>query len=710
MLLDENLFETQGSRLSFREFVDYLNSIGNGYHNFSRVKGDNGSGYRYTLSKPLTDEQKDYLSKYSNVDFGTAQYKYAPEIKYSTVILLDRMNKVEEDIVKTKSGKWANKGKEGTHGEFKTKKAAREQQKAMFARGFKEDMSDKDEVKAIRKDMTKLGMKPRKSAKEMTDFLTKLKEKRKGTLKEDVSNSLRNDLDNLGTLNDIYIENDSETNLTIVSFNYNPELNRRDVRNSVDKIFKKYNLKNIDMPEWSSEGYYYFVLGDVSTPTDIDGTLDKKELKEDIDYTKEDYLFKPYWYFTLHGVTPGSLPKYVNVWGSFETPNGTYFATSDVINSNDLQEFEIKEQKPNVEDIPENVRISIQKFLEKPLTTADKKVAMTESVLQDIQSEHERIRKEYGQEVYDALDEYIDLGNDLSKVLFNESEWNKFKDWLKDTKNITLSITESKKDSSKPDLEYWKKIKNTIESQMASAKKNMEENSDNPKLADGYKKIVKSYEDMLPELNDRIKSLSESFEDEHLGTETNISQENLSDTGLSTMVNALISDELEAIDGYNSAIVTFETEGKSDYTNIMRDIINEEQTHIGQLQKILDELKAGTIQNIKDGQIEAGEQLAETETPIDENVELNKKIEENSDNNYKSVVIKDQSRDAEYYFNLVDISLSETDLNGYIKYCITDSGFDSNHFQELVDCERINDDNDLVRPIFIYTLYNKYYR
>ena len=99
MLLDENLFETQGSRLSFREFVDYLNSIGNGYHNFSRVRGDKGSGYRYTLSKPLTDEQKDYLSKYSNVDFGTAQYKYAPEIKYSTVILLDRMNKVEEDIV-----------------------------------------------------------------------------------------------------------------------------------------------------------------------------------------------------------------------------------------------------------------------------------------------------------------------------------------------------------------------------------------------------------------------------------------------------------------------------------------------------------------------------------------------------------------------------------------------------------------------------------
>lgn len=47
------------------------------------------------------------------------------------------MKLIKEDIEKTKSGKWVNRGKEGTHGEFKTKKTAREQQKAMFARGFK---------------------------------------------------------------------------------------------------------------------------------------------------------------------------------------------------------------------------------------------------------------------------------------------------------------------------------------------------------------------------------------------------------------------------------------------------------------------------------------------------------------------------------------------------------------------------------------------
>lgn len=43
---------------------------------------------------------------------------------------------LNEDTVKTKKG-WVNKGKEGTHGTFKTKKAADAQRKAMFASGYK---------------------------------------------------------------------------------------------------------------------------------------------------------------------------------------------------------------------------------------------------------------------------------------------------------------------------------------------------------------------------------------------------------------------------------------------------------------------------------------------------------------------------------------------------------------------------------------------
>ena len=43
---------------------------------------------------------------------------------------------LDEDTVK-QNGKWVNKGKEGTHGKFKTKKEADAQRRAMFSQGFK---------------------------------------------------------------------------------------------------------------------------------------------------------------------------------------------------------------------------------------------------------------------------------------------------------------------------------------------------------------------------------------------------------------------------------------------------------------------------------------------------------------------------------------------------------------------------------------------
>ena len=46
-----------------------------------------------------------------------------------------------EDTIK-QDGKWVNKGDEGTHGKFKTKKAADAQRKAMFANGYKGESLD----------------------------------------------------------------------------------------------------------------------------------------------------------------------------------------------------------------------------------------------------------------------------------------------------------------------------------------------------------------------------------------------------------------------------------------------------------------------------------------------------------------------------------------------------------------------------------------
>ena len=52
-----------------------------------------------------------------------------------------RNESIKEDTVK-QNGKWVNKGKEGTHGKFRTKKAADAQRKAMFANGYHEGIKE----------------------------------------------------------------------------------------------------------------------------------------------------------------------------------------------------------------------------------------------------------------------------------------------------------------------------------------------------------------------------------------------------------------------------------------------------------------------------------------------------------------------------------------------------------------------------------------
>ena len=53
-----------------------------------------------------------------------------------------------EDTVK-QDGKWVNRGEEGTHGEFKTKKEADAQRKAMFANGYKEELEEEKHIETI---------------------------------------------------------------------------------------------------------------------------------------------------------------------------------------------------------------------------------------------------------------------------------------------------------------------------------------------------------------------------------------------------------------------------------------------------------------------------------------------------------------------------------------------------------------------------------
>lgn len=118
----------------------------------------------------------------------------------------------------------------------------------------------------------------------------------------------------------------------------------------------------------------------------------------------------------------------------------------------------------------------------------------------------------------------------------------------------------------------------------------------------GYKyKILGSHETTPDEIRKGVRLI----EDMEMIPET---PQTDSAMGIAGVINNLIIDEFEAIDGYNSAIITAEKEGITDIVDVLKDIVNEENIHVGQLQTCLTKVSPNA-QSIDDGQVEAQQQL-----------------------------------------------------------------------------------------------------
>lgn len=82
-------------------------------------------------------------------------------------------------------------------------------------------------------------------------------------------------------------------------------------------------------------------------------------------------------------------------------------------------------------------------------------------------------------------------------------------------------------------------------------------------------------------------------------------------TGIAQDLNYLIKDELEAVEGYNSVLATWKDADKfPEITAVLKDIVDEEMLHIGQLQRAL-ELVSPNAKNIQAGAKEAEEQIVD---------------------------------------------------------------------------------------------------
>ena len=121
-------------------------------------------------------------------------------------------------------------------------------------------------------------------------------------------------------------------------------------------------------------------------------------------------------------------------------------------------------------------------------------------------------------------------------------------------------------------------------------------------------------------------------ENEEVKVEDNEVTDKLLDNAIANIINKLIIDEFEAIDGYNSAISTVITEmPDSPIIDVLNDIIAEENVHVGQLQRAL-LLVSTHAQDIAKGTEEGKEQIADGEKEEEsKEVEEDKVVEEDID-------------------------------------------------------------------------------
>ena len=138
---------------------------------------------------------------------------------------------------------------------------------------------------------------------------------------------------------------------------------------------------------------------------------------------------------------------------------------------------------------------------------------------------------------------------------------------------------------------------------------------------DLYEIFIDTYE-RYPEDIDMDESLNESVTEDAEPIEAGPK------SGMAKIVNDLIKDEYEAIDGYNTAIIMAQEEGFEDAVRVLTEIQAEENIHVGQLQEVM-KLFDPNADKVEDGQEEGFEQLAnpiEQEDMSDDELEIFQKV------------------------------------------------------------------------------------
>lgn len=411
-----------------------------------------GRGGRHIIT-PMNAES------YINFDYLKDKYD---ELQSDFVDYMNNINleeSLKEDTIK-QNGKWVNKGKEGTHGTFRTKKAADQQRKAMFAnsgknRNFGESLLKEDTDINHYRDMIKRLDRAERSLlqarNEIFDIL-EINDNSTGTfntalevLKDDIHKGY-------DKLFDLHFANPDEYSKQFREEKINEALYNDEVQEFVNKARKLgartyEDLIKILLNDPASVGnkdieklrnYYKVANPDDKTLSNdvVTESLNQKSLKTAIekkirehfkDWEDEEYdeLIKDYLYIDIVPTEDGRTKVEVRCELSYDTLDEIADELNPIIQKLDKDAYFDHEDAG-----------IINAFLNQKIEEN-----LNESQMQEIAQAYRDLSKEYGVDIKELVygvdgfmqERYPNGFPDFKgDIIFSEEYWEEFEDWCKE--------------------------------------------------------------------------------------------------------------------------------------------------------------------------------------------------------------------------------------------------------------------------------------
>ncbi len=308
------------------------------------------------------------------------------------------------------------------------------------------------------------------------------------------------------------------------------------------------------------------------------------------------------------------------------------------------------------------------------LTVASSIIAQIKEYMNESLTENVKGMGEYSDKFYDYLDYLEDNGDEgsLSYLVSQLIRYCKEEDlrdlWI-DRMGKVAQDNGFGVESSDDDIDESKKLKEGLEDEVATAQRYLD--VEIPEICGDMIEIIPNMpEHRLVFVNQKLRkfhSIMEYYTNMYSSKNESLTEDVETpvlsapaegpESGLASLLNTAMQDELKTIQMYNDMSVTAKAEGFEEIAAQIDEINTEENKHVGQIQELLKTI-APNAQAIDAGELEAGDALVTVEENINNSTET---PNNNSEDIKEAVIMEGTERWEQIYQSFKNV---EKELNG----------------------------------------------